>query len=352
MAIGQGHAARCALGVESVYETAVAVTEIIPFSSESINKIFETIEDTYLDGSPGRRQIVNNLIAISGGELSGELVYDEIAGAPIGCERLIRGALGASARDAGNGLNKYYMANELDDHYTLVFNKQVSAWETVSAKFGSLELTGTLNERVTFSAGDIIAANLKRTGDAGIVNAIAAVTSLSPTNLPQPVLMKDASFRIADQGDAIADGDKIAINGFTLTVSNSLTDSEWSTDDSVNTDQQTSLEPLRNGFREVTFSIQIPRYTSDQMFTWQNSDTPLQADLKFASGGYQFNILIPYLKITEPSAGVGGPELIKEEVSFTVLMNLGRNTDMTFQDSTAIVGEIGIECLSARTTAA
>ena len=161
-----------------------------------------------------------------------------------------------------------------------------------------------------------------------------------------------SSFRIADQVDAIADGDKFGIDSFTLSIDNKLSDPAWTTDDSVNTDQQTAIEPKRNGFREVKFSIKLPRYASDQFFTWQNSDTVLQADLKFAVGSYEFNILLPYLKVTDPKAGIGGADLIKPEISFDVLINSGRNTDMTFQDSTAIADEVAIECKSARTTQA
>jgi|GEM_PF-2123425 len=352
MTIGKGFASRLALGVESTYGTPVAITELIPFTSESVNKLTEAIESKYLDGSAARKNIVNGAISVDG-DFSGELVYDEIAGDIIGIERLLKGALGDSARDAGNGLNKYYMATELDNHYTLVFNKQVSAWEGASIKFGTLTLAGAMGEDgCTFSIGNLRGHTLRRTGDAGIINNIAAVTGLSPTNIPSLIKLKDATFRVADQANALASGDQVCINSFELSVDNSISDPEYSTVCSGHTDSDYALEAGRNGLRVCKFKITIPRYDADTFFDFQSADTALQADLKFALGSYEFNILLPYLKVTAPTAPIGGPEMITHEVEFDVLRNGGRNTYLTFQDSTAIADEIGIECKSARTSAA
>lgn len=351
MSIGQGHASRCALGVESTFGTAVAVTELIPFTSESVNKLIALIESEYLDGSPARKNLQNGPISIQG-DLSGEMVYDEISGGIIGIERLIRGVMGNSARDAANSLNQYFFANEVDDHYTLAFNKQVSAWESQSIKFGSLEISGNIGEKVLFTVGNMIAHDLKRTGDAGIINAIAAITGISPSNIPSNLILSDNVFRIGDTANALASGDQYCIDGFTFSINNNLTEPTFATECTNNSDPDTTLEPVRNGFREVTLQIRLPRYESDQFFTWQNSGTALQADFKFTLGSYEFNILIPYLKVEAPSAVIGGPELIKPEINFISLRNAGRNTYMTFQDSDAITDETGIECKSARTSAA
>lgn len=349
---GQGIIARCALGDETSFQTAVAVTEVIPFTSESINRAIEQLASEYLDGSAGRRRITNSVISIGGG-LESELVWDEETGDPVGLEKLIRGFMGASARDAGNGLNKYYFADTLaNESFTIVFNKQTSAWEVVSAKVNTMTISGSAGGKCMFST-ELIAYNLLRTGDAGITNAIAAVTALSPTNIPQNIMFDDMVFRVADQDNAIASGDQYKISNFELSGNNSLSESEFSTVDSTHTNNLLTLEPLRNGFRELTLSIEIPRYTSDQFFTWLNNNTALQADLKFSSGSYEFNILLPNIHVAgDPTANIGGAELIKPTINFVALMNNGTNTDMTFQDTTAITDEMGIECKSGRSSAA
>lgn len=351
MSFGAGHDSRCALGVESTYETAVAVTELIPFTSESLNKVIAMIESEYLDGSPSRKNMQNSLITVQG-DLSVEVVYDEIAGDPIGIERLLRGLFGNSERDGSNNLNQYKLANALDDHYTLCFGKGVSVWELVSAKFGSMELSGNVGEKLMMTVGNIIAADIYRTGDGGLTNSLAAVNALAPTNIPSNVLIEDAVVRIANLDDALASGDQYCIEGFTLSMNNNLSDPQHATVCSTNSNALTGREPFRNGFRETDLTIRMPRYETDAFFSFNNADTPLQADIKFSLGSYEFNILLPYIKINNPQAPISGPEMIKQEISFTCLRNAGRNTDLTFQDSDAITDELGIECKSARTSAA
>jgi hypothetical protein len=351
MSIGQGVASRCALGVESVFGTAVAVSEIIPFTSESINRAITQLESQYLEGNVARRNLKNSVISVVGG-LECELIFDEESGDPIGIERLLRGALGASARDAVNGLNQYKTANAVDDHYTICFNKQVSNWETSSAKINTLTINAEAGGKGMI-ATDIVAYNLLRTGDAGIVNAIAAVTGLANTTQPENLAFDDLVFRIGDQVDALTSADQYKIDNFELVINNNLIEPTWSTPDSVHTDSLLTLESIRNGFREMNLAITLPRYDSDQNFTWLNNDTPLQCDLKFTSGSYEFNILLPNIKIMgDPTAQIGGAELIKPEINIMALANNGQNTFMAFQDSDTITDEIGIEAKSGRSTAA
>ena len=350
MSTGKGYAARCALGVESTYGTPVAVTELIPFSSESINKLIAKIESEYLDGNPGRKNLTNSLISIQG-DLSGEMVYDEETGDPIGCEQLIKGVLGDSARDAANSINQYFCADDVDDHFTIAFSKQVSVWEAASIKVNTLEIAGNIGEKVTFNAGGLIGEQLRRTGDAGIENAAAALNALSPT-LPTNIVLEDAVFRIGVIAAALDSDDETCIEGFSLSINNNLSDPQHATECSTNDSSLTTLEPLRNGRREITFTIQIPRYTADTFFGHLDDDAVLHADLKFSTGSYEFNILLPYLKVDVPTAPIGGAELIKHEVSFVALRNAARNANLKFTDTDLIADEIGIECKSSRTTQA
>lgn len=351
MNTGGGVTSRCALGVESIFGTAVAVSEILPFTSESISRAIQQLESQYQDGNVGRRGLKNSVVSILGG-LECELVWDEETGDPIGLERLLRGFLGASARDAVNGLNQYKTANAVDDHYTICFNKQVSNWEVVSAKFNTLTINGESGGKILLST-EIIGYDLLRTGDAGITNAIAAVTGLSNTNQPENLSFDDMVFRIGDQANALAAGDQYKIDSFELVGNNNLMEPQFSSVDSVHTDSLKTLEPVRNGQREVNLAITSPRYESDQFFTWLNAGTPLQVDIKFTSGSYEFNILLPNIKIIgDPQAQIAGAELIKPEVNIMALRLAAKHAHMTYQDSDLIADEIGIEAKSGRTSAA
>lgn len=349
MPTGQGLTARCALGVESTWGTGVAVTEVIPFTQEGIDKAIAQIIAQYLTGNAGVDGIRGSNISVQG-DLQGEVVWDTISSDPMGNERLVRGALGASARDAGNGLNKYYINSTIDDSYTIAFNKAVSVWELQGCKISKLQITGQAGGSITFTA-TIIAANLLRTGDAGIVNAASALTSLSYTT-PTQVIFDDLTFRVGTHGDALASGDQVSINNFTFTIDNKLTEPQFESGDSTHTNNKLTLEPIRNDLREVMLEIELPRYTTDNFFSWYDASTALQIDLKFATGSYEWNILLPNLKVIGTGAPIEGPGLIAPKYSMRVLRNNGVNTDMAFQDSTAIADEVGIEVKSDRTSAA
>lgn len=351
MPIGQGIASRCALGVESIFGTAVAVTEILPFTNESINRAITQLESQYLEGNAARRNLKNTVLSVVGG-LECELIFDEESGDPIGIERILRGVLGASARDGANNLNQYKTASAVDDIYTICFNKQVSNWESSSVKFNTMNITAEAGGKGMITT-EVIGYDLLRTGDAGIVNAIAAVTGLANTTQPENLAFDDLVFRISDQVDALDGNDCMKIDSFELAINNNLIEPTWSTPCTDHTNPLLTLESIRNGFREVSLAIILPRYQSDQVFTWLNNDTALQCDLKFTSGSYEFNILLPNIKIMgDPTAQIGGAELIKPEVNIMALANSGKNGFMTFQDSDLITDEIGIEAKSGRTTAA
>jgi hypothetical protein len=351
MPTGQGTLSRCALGVESTWGAGVAVTELIPFTSESIARTIAQLQSEYIDGYAGRRRMYNSIVSPAGG-LEFEMIWDEITGGIIGLERLIKGSMGASARDGSNNLNKYYFAEDIAASYTIAFNKLVSVWEAQGCKINALIISGEAGQKLKGSV-EILARNLLRTGDAGIVNAAAAITGISPTIVPQNVMFDDVVFRLGDQADALASGDRLKISSFNLGLGNKLSDHEHASVDATNVDSSLSMEFLRSGFRDVKLSITIPRYISDQILTWLNSKTALQADLKITSGSYQFNILLPNIKVAgDPAIPISGPELVKAAFNFVALRNAGTNTYMTFQDTTAIIDELAIEDKSARTAAA
>lgn len=350
MSIGQGALSRCALGIESSWGTGVAVTELIPFDSETFNKNIRMIETAYLDGNAGKNSLIGSLNEALG-DLNGEMVFDEISGGIIGIERIIKGAMGASARDAVNSLNQYTLNPSIDTSFTVAFNKQVSAWELQGLKINTFVLSGEAGGIIKFSTTSI-GQQLYRTGDAGVVNAIAAITGIAPSVIPTPMTFDDMVFRIADQANAIADGDQITINNFEFSHNNNLTDPTFGTIDSAHTNSKLTLEPIRNGLREITFKVQIPRYKSDQFSSWIDSHTPLQADFIITNGSLVFRIFIPNLYVTNVGAPIAGPEAIVQDVEFMAIRNAGTNTDMTLTDSTAITEEFAIEAKSNRSTAA
>lgn len=350
MSIGQGAAARVGLGKESTWGTGIAIDQIIPFNSEGINKAVKMIESSYLDGSAGKRNLVSSLIEAIG-DLSGEMIWDEISGGIIGIESLLRGFTGASSRDAVNNLNKYDLNPTIDDSYTLAFNKQVSAWEIQGAKFKTLNIAGAKGEVIKFAVG-VIGKNIYLTGDSGIINTISGIQAISPAVNPTMITFDNLAFRIGDQANALTSADQFAISGFEFSGDNKLSDPDHSTPTTTHLDAKETLEPVRNGIREMSLKLSIPRYTSDQFSTWLTAHTPLQADLIWTNGSKLFKILIPNLYISNVGAPISGAEIIKQEVELMLIRNAGTNPYMTHTDASVITNEFAIESKSSRTAAA
>jgi hypothetical protein len=195
----------------------------------------------------------------------------------------------------------------------------------------------------------LVAKNLLITGEAGIINAPAAVTGLSGTN-PSPVAMDDAVVRIGAVGSALTDTERVCISDFTITINNNLSDPVFCTP-LTGDDPKFAAEPIRDGFLEITAEVTFPIYDDNQFFLAQSAETDMQAEFKFTRGSDQFNIYLPFTRVVGNTAQISGPSLIPQVATLRALSNNGQNTDMTFTSTTAITGGIGIETNNGRTVA-
>ncbi|MFH1378905.1 MAG: phage tail tube protein [bacterium] len=344
MTTALGSLARVAAGKESDWGSGVAVTDLIPALSESIEASYDYNYRETLVGDGGRRKGTFTGRSIMGG-LTVEAIYDLIAGDPYGIELFILAALGTCTRDAVNDSNQYTVADQIDEHLTVCINDQVSLREYISAMVRGFTFTLSQNENGQFDF-DLIAKEEYKTGDAGITNAIADLAALDPTSmLVTPLRFDDATFRIADVANVLASGDAVGISSVTISFRRSLTDAQFTTASSSRT-----IRPRENAAREVTLSFDIPRYDSTTFLAWRDNKTELQADLKFTSGTYQFNFHLPCVEILTLGKPLSGPGLYMQTVNCTCSMRTTTNTYMKFIDaSTTVDDEIGIECKSART---
>lgn len=341
MATGQGYASRCGIEIESSWGTAAAVASVMPFTSEGINRSIAKIEAMYLDGNAGKKALYNSVVSALG-DLSGEIPLNYLH--TRGLEYLLWAFAGGNGSDGGgSGYLQYKLSNTVGNSLTLAFNKSVSCWEISGAKVNTLEVSGNAGEAVKFTA-NMIARNILRTGDAGITNTISGVNALSALGDPDLAMFDDLVFRIGDQANALGSGDQYAISSFSISMNNNLSEPTFPTVTSSRTNSLLTIEPLRNGFREITFNITIPRYESDQFFSWLNADTALQADFKITTASsHILNFLFPNIRITEVTAPIGGPELNTLSISCTAIRNNGTNTYMTYEDTDAIAEELGLE---------
>jgi len=352
---GQGWKTKVAVARQSEFGIAVSVTDLVTFTGESISKNIETVESEFLDGIYGKKQIYHGFES-GAGEIRGEAVIDEIETDPIGWEHFILGTIGSAAFTLSTNI---YKPQESLPLLTVAVQKyhgnNAKVWEFRSAKVNTLEVSGavgTAGGKVSWTAS-LVGEKVLRTGEAGIVNTTADFSNITPANKPEPLLMSKMALKIGDTDDALTDSDRIAIEEFTLTINNNLSDDTFASITASHTDGSLPIEHERNGRQEVTLRIVRPRLYDMTFFDWFSRNTTLQALLEFSTvgGTYSHKIYLPYLKIAEdPSAEVGGPELLKEEINLVAVYNTSNlNANMTLSDGSTITGQIAWEAKSKRT---
>ncbi len=324
----------------------------------------EQVMHEYLQGSAGMPN-VQNAFDPAIGSLEIDLPYAILnSGEFVGGQLLIALAMGANAWVAGQGSNEITMADDLDVFGTLAWDKNTASsgdiWELASTYINSMTIGSETNSNLKASF-DIQGYDLFWPGRTGSTeNQVADLTSL-PTDLATLIMHNDFVFRLNPQDGALADADRIGISRWSSVLNNNLTTPEQATPDDqmAHTNAMKTIQPCRNGFREVTFEITIPRYgqdigdssSIDAFSEWRTNETPLQADL-MATGpsGEEFDIIFPHLRVTTVGNPVGGPAVVTNTIQFKALLR-NSDSDVTFGQGTTDAGEMWMETDDGRTGA-
>ncbi len=305
MPIGLGAVAKCGIktGLTSWGQVWSPVDTMIPFSEESIEETIEMLENTAIEGSAGMRAPSQGMIKIPG-TLKGQLDYYNWSG-------LIEAAMGA----VSSGVHTF--VDNLTKIIRLEFEKSVSRWRFDGVMINTMEISGSKGQIFDISFG-LGCRSLARSSDAfpaiSLSNRSKVRFSNSSTN---------SRIRIADLVDALGSGDEVGWESFTLRLNNNLI-----LDDGTN-QQRPVICPVRNGFREASLDLTIPRYEADTYADWKSNGTGLQADLYFSDGTKKCHIEIPEGYIYEGfNNNVGGPATIKQSGKLNCFLNTN-NTPMS-----------------------
>jgi len=303
MATGKGVLTQCGISTPASWGASwAAVDTAIPFDEEGIEEAIEVLEDAALEGKAGKRAPDQGLIKIAG-SLSGDLDY-------YNWGSLIKAAMGAESGGV------YTLSDELDEMRRIEFDKGVSRHRLDSFKVEQMIISGEKGKilRIQF---DIVGHQASRSA-----TAFPSISCTNRSRVKYSVSSTNSLIRIANQDDALAAGDAVGWESFKLTLKNNL-----NPDDATN-ESPYALEPVRDGFREVSLDIKIPRYTADTYNTWKTTPTLLQADLYFTDGTKTFKIEIPELKILNGfDMNIPGPGVIVQEGTLGCYRNLN-NTPM------------------------
>lgn len=302
MALGKGFEGILGVRKEGTYGTPLAVTEAIPFVSESFENEIEKHADEVLRGKAGAH-----------GSRAGNLMYPFTVPCKLTYEDLdllIALAMGSAGTPAVSGSlysNLYSLAEDLNNSFCAAVYKGVSVWEYAGCKVDTLKIAGEANKPL-----DIEFAGAAKSLDlASEINTAGVVTALDTEDAAAKIMFADAEFKIAAQDDALATESAKGIGSFEFNLANNLAM------DQFDNQALTILEPFRNGKRDVKFNFSVPRYEADTYLTWRDAETALHAYLKFSAGSYIFDIHFPRLIIDKVSAPITGPGMIAQSIECT-----------------------------------
>ena len=339
---------------ESSYGTALDATDRILLKSEGINFDYTDALYDYLHGGAGTPGMERLFEPVSG-SFECYVPYTVKSGSAFVSADLPL-ALGMGNADwiaSTYTSNAIKFLDDLNVFGTIAWNKWRTdhVWEVMSAMVKSFSLTCSLDSPMVITT-EIAGYDLKI--GATTQNQKSELVAL-PTDVPDLVQLRHFVFRIGDQADAMQASDTIGISSFTINVNNNLTDHQQTTTDnaSSHTDPAQPIQPVRNGFREVTLEIVVPRYGNDTFFDHVANDTNLQAEI-FAtqpSSSEEFDILFPNLKIIgDPQAPVSGPDALSQTITFKALKR-NSASDLAFSDASTDDGEMWVEVDNDRTAA-
>lgn len=286
MADGGGFGAK--MGIIKLGSWAAAYsapTALIPFLSEDITTNYQRIEDESLVGTASRGPSQQGGLAANG-STNHVLDYNNFG-------TLIECATGGSTS------SPYTISDDDLPKWPMVeFEKVIARHRFFPAKISGFTLSGRANESVKISFKWVVR---KRQTSA---TAFPAISTPGARNI---VLFSHLDFRIADQVDALAGGDALGITSFELEFSRVLKDDDY---ESGSTPQEI-VEPVPSDWRVGNLKITTARYNSGNstIVGWKDTDTALQAQLLFSSGGESFKVELPNLRIKEgfdvPTEGPG-----------------------------------------------
>ena len=346
---GLGTGVILGVGKETSYGTRVQVTERVPLLGEGIAFDYQDALHEYLYGgaaTPGMKRAFEPVT----GTVEANVCYTVKNTTFVSVTRLIAMAMGTTTWDTDT--YEISFADDLSVFGTIAIDKGQHAtqvWQAVSCFVNGFTLSCNAGESLQASF-DIQAYDLMINDTTNTVAILAALA----TDLPELVMFSDFVFSIGDHGGVLGAGDQIALNSFTISVNNNLTEPEQTTlpaSGALNIMQP--IQPVRNGFREVTLEIVVPRYTADTFFDFQANDTSLQATFvgtgSSGGGSEEFDILFPNLKVTNVSVPVEGAEALMQTITFRCLRR-NSTSDITWTNGGSDNGELWIETDDGRDT--
>lgn len=283
---------------------------LVPFVSEGITKTFQKIRAAVLEGKAGLRESYNGPITVEG-EIPIEMSYENLG-------FILQLALGSSA-------SPYTIEDQLAEAFQIIIDKQLATggrWQIDRAKIAGFTIAGSAKDtnplRMTLKCimQDITLSD---------TSFPASGTNFDGNGLTSftPIMFHDMTFKIQ--------GTNWGIESFELSFDRKLKGDDYASKCTENdSNAQYNLEPIEDGFREVSLKIAIPRYLANTLVDYKNNDTSLTIDMDFANGAKALNIDFAIAKVKEGFDNqIAGPGIVRQEGTFDIFRSLSAN-ELTF----------------------
>ena len=292
MPVGKGFTSRLAVGKETTWGTAVQVTRLIPFTSEGLTKELERVDDSStLVGTAAKRASY-----IAGGQVSGDvsadLTYTDF-------DEILEAAFGVKTVDTTTGVTTYDLAEDVDISLTVAVEKGVSIHEFVGCKVSRLSIStgdNRLQISVSFLGKDYTRAGL---------NTGADFDALSSPG--RAILLPDCTLQIG--------ANTYNFSELNFTLDNKL--------QAVRGNSKLPVSIDRNGKREMSFSITLPKYEADNFYSDFENGAETSVVLTATDGTNTFKLILPKVIVQTVDTSVSGEGIIPQKVDFIVLRGEG-----------------------------
>ena len=341
------------------FSTEVVATDRLLFTSGNPKTNRDAIKEDALIGEIGRGTPSQGL-ETSEDSINAYVPYTHKGGAGnlISSDMLIAAIMGGATWDAVNST------------WQMTFSNLSLPAITVGYFFGTVT-AGQLRMALGFMPTSMELSCELTTGDAAkltvSIDGIAyGTTSSSSTNTKSAIdgidhlghsniLAHQMVWYLSDDlSDALATADKVIVKKFALKVDRALESEAYGTPDATHVDAKKILPPIVDDRRDVTLTLEIPRYEDETYRNFEVNADMLQGKVLFTDGTNQFNIFFPNIYVDDTDVPLDGAGAFKQTLS--CLLSKRDATQladgiMTFSDGTTdIDDEFGIEIKNDRTT--
>ncbi len=283
----------------------VAVDTVIPFVSENLTSKFDELRSEALIGQASEQEFSLGTQIVAGD------VVMEVPYGIAGVAELLSYGFGSYSSGA------ITLADSLSGK---VFNLEI---DKVQNRY---RFAGCMISKIVFAgevgSGKPVTATMSLVVRSSSVTATAFPSISLATSGAARVFgehLRDPGYvYVGDCANALAVGDVVGVKNFELTLDNNLMG------DGKDSSSANVLEPLRNGFRDVSLKLGFERHVtaSAQFTTWRDAGTMLQATLNFARSPNTLRFRLPRLYVNAGADfNVGGPGVYGGDVTMTAKYN-------------------------------